>query len=440
MGQFRTSADYADLILSKCGEPTNGNSSYEADVLLYLNKIHHVVIAGGNIFDMDVNDTWTWARAKRPMVIELQPAYTTGSVSITAASEAGTFSSAPSYSVQGWYFRATGDSEIYRIVTHSAAGTAFELDGAYVGSTDASAAFTVFKLEYDLVPSYLVIEANVTDRIDLFDVAAQTQIQASLTAGSYTPADLATHVATQLTASASVAVWSGAYSSITRKFTFTSDLSGGATRQGWLAATGTGQARSALALLGFDDENTAATNTAALVSTYPLGGVSRLVEPFRKYQNSAVLISSVDLATMSAECPLQDAKQGMPTRFAVVSEDSNGLITVRFDKYPEAKTRIEVDYVPVPRDLKDNAVSAPLIPRKYADVLEYGASAYLLADKEDDKAAAFMQIAQRALQSMQRNNRSQLFKAGSNFGRVAREDRSCRNPRRLSYGYTGGDD
>lgn len=447
MSQFRTTADYLDLILTRAGEPTSGTSPFESDAKTYLNKIHHILLAGGNVFDVDIDETWIWARAKNPLTVELLAPYSTGSLSLTSESEVGAFSAAPAVSLKDWHLQitsgnvssGTSNPEIYRIKSHTAASTAFELDSAFVGNTASAATFKAFKLDYQLLPSYLYVDTT-NNKIDFFDGTAQTQLTATLTAGSYTPAQLATHVATQITAP-SAAVWSGSYDTDTNLFTFTSDLSGGAVRQGWLGATGTNSGKSALALLGFDVLDTAATNTAALTSAYVLGGISRLIEPFRVFRQWDATIDGVDNLKMAQEYPLSDVRMGLPTKFTRLWEDFAGRIWVRFNKYTQFNTKIEIEHVPVPRDLQDNAASIPVVPRKYSDILEYGAASFILIDKENDKAATYATLAAKQLQAMRNNNRAELYKTGKNFGEIVpREDLRQSRRQRLRYGYTADTD
>lgn len=446
MSQFRTTADYVTAVLRRAGEPTNGNSSFTDDALTYLNKLHHIVLAGGSVFNTDVDDTWTWARARFPLILELLPAVTDGSVSLTQGSQSGTFSVAPTQSVQGWHIQAksnpntlSGDREYYKIIQHTANSTAFQIDSQYVGGTGSGIIYNCFKLDYELVPSYLYVDST-NDKINFFDLAVQTQLTATLTHGSYTPAELATHAAARITIP-SAATWTGSYDDTTRKFTLTSDLSGGATRQGFLGASGTDQGRSALALLGFDDLDTAASNTAALTSAYILGGISRLIEPVRVFRTWDSTVDCVDNIKMAEEYPLTDTRMGLPTKFARMWEDGAGRIVVRFNKYPQYLTKLEFEYVGIPRDLQNNAASLPLIPRKYSDLLEYGAASFISMDKEDDKAVAFAQLAGKQLEAMQRNNRAELYKAGKNFGEmVPRLDMTYNRRQRLRYGYTADTD
>jgi len=441
VAQFRTTADLVDAILNRAGEPTNGNSSYESDALTYANKVHKTVIAGGTIFDYEIDETWKWAKSRTPMVIELMPAYETGSITLTNGDEAGTFSAAPSISLKGYHLQVGTDREVYKIISHSASSADFELDSNYQGTSGSGKTYKAIKLDYELSPTHLYVTAR-NNKLDFFDVAAQTQLTATLTAGSYTPSELATHVAAALT-TPSVATWSGSYDSDTRKFTFTSDLSGGATRQGWLGV-GTNSSQSSLALLGFDQENTAATNTTALTSTYITGGISRLVEPFRIYKGDRwdASVIGIDDLTMSNQYPITTVSQGFPDRFTKLHEDADGNITVRFNKYVKDQTKIEIEYVPVPRDLKDNAASAPFIPRKYADLLEYGGAYFILLDKEDTKKDEYAKLAIQQLKAMQRHNRSEQARIGKYFGDiVSREDKVHRFKQhgRRTYGYDSGE-
>lgn len=443
MSQFRTSADYLDAILTRAGEPTVGTSPFESDAKTYLNKIHHILLSGGNVFDVDIDETWTWARAKNPLTVELVAPYQTGYISLTNESEVGAFSAAPTVSLKGWHIQVTSGNttagttnpEIYRIISHTASATAFELDSAFVGDTASAATFKAFKLDYQLVPGYLYIDST-NNKLDFFDGTAQTQLTATLTAGSYTPSQLATHVAAQIT-TPSAANWTGSYDSDTNLFSFTSDLSGGATRLGWLGATGTNFSKSALALLGFDCLDTAASNTSVLSSAYVLGGISRLIEPFRVFRQWDATIDGVDNLKMAQEYPLSDVRMGLPTKFTRLWEDPAGRIWVRFNKYPQNNTKIEVEYVPVPRDLQDNAASIPVVPRKYSDILEYGAASFILIDKENDKAATYATLAAKQLQAMRNNNRAELYKTGKNFGEIVpRQDLRQSRRQRLRYGYT----
>lgn len=439
MAQFRTSADLVDRVLTRAGEPTNGNSALEADALEYLNLAHHYVVAGGNEIDIEIDEPWVWAREKYPMTIELLPKYDTGTVSLTNGSEAGTFSSAPSDSKKGWYLRLkTGnDSSVYRIASHTAGASAFELDGDFLGTTNATATFKVFKLDYELTPSYLVID-RFNDRID-FEETASTELTASLTHGAYTPSDLATHIKTQLE-SAGASTYTISYDGDTKKFTLASDLGGGGGTFKLLAQSGTNVERSTLPLLGFDieDQATAASHTG----NYIIGGISRLLEPVRIHNVSSRRgsIELVDQGTMQVRFPLSTAEEGYPRYMSLIRETDDGCHTVRFDRYPDESVRIEIPYMAIPKDLKDNAASVPLVPRKDNQVLVYIAAYFLCLDKEDTKAQDYLALAQRKLRAMLSKNRSLLQRASETFAEILPRTDELEPDRHLEYGYMAGRD
>lgn len=419
MAQFRTTADIMDLALTNAGEVTNGNSPYETDLLNKLNRVHFSLIAGGTIAlgpdaTVEIDEVWPWSTSRRPMIIELQPKITTGSITTTLGSEGITFSSGPSVSVAGWYLKIDGKEGTYRIASHTAAATAAELDGAWPLASVSGGSFTLFKLDYDLVPSYLVID-ETNNKIDFKKTSAGSLLTATLTAGAYTPSELATHAATQITTAASGPTITGTYSSITRLFSFTTNAAGTTTLLPFFA-TGTNQKQSTHKLLGFDDEDLSAGTTHT--SVYCLGGIARLVEPMRIQGGEKMQIYGLDKESFSRDYAPNEIVEGLPTKFTVIYEGDSGDLKVRFNKYPEEKTRVEIDYVPVPRDLKDNAGSIPLVPRKFIDVLEDAATFYIMLLKHDNRVGEYAGLVKGKLQAMINSHRGQLVRTGDFFGRI----------------------
>ena len=433
MAQFRTTSDILDLALTNGGEVTNGNSPYEAQVLNYLNRVHFAIVAGGTIpvggdSTITIDEAWPWARARLPLILELQPAYETGTIILTQGSEAGTFSSAPAASLQGWYIQVEGRKEWLRIGNHTGGATAFEIDGAYPDSSVSGSSFTAVKLDYDLIPSFIVIDSS-NNKIQVQKVSGST-LTGTLTAGVYSPSDLATHVAAVMTTALSGPTVTGSYSSTTRKFSFLSDLAG--TTSFFIVGNGDQSAFSAHKILGFDDETT--SHAATQTSTYVLGGIARLIEAMKLADGAK--ITGLDPESFHRSNPFSSIYEGVPTRYAVVNESPEGTITVRFNAYPDEKTRVEVDHVPVPRDLKDSSASIPLIPRKWSDVLEDAATFYLMLNKSDDRMQLYANLMQGKLKAMIAQYRGSLQKTGENFGQViARGDKVVSRRSRLSYGY-----
>lgn len=149
MANLRTTADILDAVLERCGEVTDGTSSYENSALLYVNSVYRAILAGANEFDVDCGEPWIWAQAASPQLLKLSAPYTTGTISLTNNSTTGTFSSAPSESLTGWYIKLDAGRDWYQISAHTAAMTSFTLDQAYIEDT-GSGNFKAVKTDYAL--------------------------------------------------------------------------------------------------------------------------------------------------------------------------------------------------------------------------------------------------------------------------------------------------
>jgi hypothetical protein len=436
LAQFRNSQDLKKLVLRNLGELEDGTSPFDTIALDMLNQVYTSVLNGGNEFEVEVDEDWDWNRADQPIILELQPKQNTGTLAVTNGSEAGTFSAGPTPSLEGWFLRLIGKDEIFRIVTHVAGGTAFELDAPYPDDTEATASFEAYKLDYDLVAPRIIIDSS-NNKID-FEETTSTELTATLTAGSYSPADLATEIDTQLT-SAGASAFTVSYDTLTRKFTIASDRAGGGGIFTLLYGTGTNALISASSPLGFDVEDLA--DAASHESVYALSGIIRLVQPLRVYKRNAAIgvtsgsIHGIDALSLQRDYPMNRIREGVPSHFAVIDEDADGKLKIRFDRYPEEATRAEVEHTPVPRDLKDSVNSIPRLPRKFIDILVNGASYHLALHMEDGKSQSFFQLARQKLLAMQEQHRRALMRAGDYFGSVIpRAEQTDRTRRRLIYG------
>lgn len=432
MAQFRTTADILDEILQKAGEVTNGNSPYESLALTYANKVHHAIIGGGNIFNIDVNEPWVWARSRFPIVLELQPAYVSGTITCTQDDINVTFSDAPSTSVEGWHFQVGGCSTVYKITQHTGGLAQAVIDSSFVDAS-GSYNFRVFKLDYEITPAYMYVD-NSNDKIDFQETAATT-LSTTLVHGSYTPGNLLNHVIAKLGA-VGTAAYGGSYDTVLQSFNVTASVS-----FKMLAATGPNKKRSSLPLLGFDqlDQTGAQTYT----STYTPNQVSRLIEPFKLFNfdrglgyDSEPFIYSTDPIKMQEDYPISQTRQRVPDRFVRIMEENDGTVWVRFNAYPANKTKTLIDWIPQPIDLQDNAASVPQLPRTDIDTLIHGAAAFIAFDKEDTKWEGFVSLTKAGIEAMNKKNRSLLFHTGETFAQqVPRLDLASKR-RLFNYGYT----
>jgi hypothetical protein len=457
MANFRTTQDYVNSVLQLAGEVTNGNSAYTSKALEHLDSIQKTIIMGGNEFNVEVDEVWPWAMAKRPMYIELLPAVE-GSVILTKGSEAITFTAAPTddnasnVSLEGWYISPNNNNgTVYKIAQHTAGSTSAELSSNVVSSSGTES-YTAFKLEYDLAPSHIVIESNVNDRLYFAETTAKTAITATLTAGTYTPSALATEMQTHLNAGGA-STYTVSYDTVTKRFDFNSDGSGGDNVFYLLSELSSQtlnevRSRSVLPTLGTGLRDITATTTSGSASVIEtdnvLGAVARLVQPIKLHvKNSSYAdyleIATLDPITFDREYPLYQTLERDPTHMKVLDHNHEGTMRVQFNTYPKERRMIEIPYVPVPVDLYNNAASFPLIPRTMSKVLEYGAAAWLLFEKEDSKWEAYYKLAGQKLQSMMASNRKTDQRLSRHFGEViAREDLMPSRRRRLQYGYTAG--
>lgn len=415
MSQYRTTAELLDNILRRAGEVTNGNSSYEQDALAFLNKVHRSIVNGATVFNKRVDEYWPWAQARHPLVLELVPKISTGTVQVANGSQAIAFSAAPAISVGGWFLKLEGRSDWLRIASHAAASANAALDSKYHGAS-GTLNYKVVKLDYDLVPEYIAIDSQ-NDKLD-FQETDGTQLTATLTHGVYTPAALATEVATQLDA-AGADTYTVTYDPGTRRFTIaTNDNSTGFKIQ---AGSGTNGHRSAWGTLGFDDKDYTFV-TSSVTGSYDIIQISRLpqaidVHKGNSYGEDSGKIYQLSADVMSNKFPLKTVQEGVPNHFAVVRQH-RGRITIRFDRYPVEATRIVVPYIPLPRNLQDSANSVPLVPPNHEDVLEYGAAAMILQLKNDDKSSGYASIAGEELDTMMVNNRKTLDTSGAHYGAI----------------------
>lgn len=426
MSQFRTTADILDEILQEAGEPTNGNSPYETLAITYANHALHAIIAGGSIHNLLVDEPWVWARARHPITLELQPAVTASFIA-TADSTAITFDSAPASSVEGWHFQTQGKSTVYKIMNHTAGATNAQLDSGFIDSTGGYTG-RAFKLDYEVMPSYIYVD-SYNDRINFQETAATTRT-ASLTHGTYTPAQLITQLGAALTAGGTGTVsWGGTFNSVTRMFNITASVN-----FKMLGATGADYRRSMMPTLGFDFLDY--TGAQSYTSSYAPNSVSRLIEPFKVHSDQSQIFST-DPIRLEEDYPLCYVKESVPVRFARMGQDREGGLFVRFSSYPKDKTKLQIPWIPRPMDLQDNTASFVPLPREDIKTFVYCAAALLMFDKEDTKFDAMMKLAGAGLESMKQKNRLLLQRTGENFGQIVPRADLARIPgRRLTYGYT----
>jgi len=255
-------------------------------------------------------------------------------------------------------------------------------------------------------------------------------LTASIPNGSYTPGDLATAIKTTMEV-VGQAIYTVTFDICTKKYTIESDRSGGG---GVFIYSGAGPnaAFSIGKTIGFDVVDLA--DTDSVTGPYNIDGIARLIQPFRVFRGSdrEGLIFNSDAEGFDRNHPITVLREGLPKRFSTIHEEPDGSFRVRFDKFPQDDTRIEIHYVEVPHDLKDNSASIPLIPRKHVGVLVDATAMYIMFDKIDARATRQAQLVKGKLETMKAQNRAGQSRMGKNFSTsIARRVRTFRFRRNL---------
>ena len=174
--------------------------------------------------------------------------------------------------------------------------------------------------------------------------------------------------------------------------------------------------------VNYSDDTGSALDFKAIPIIYDLGSnVLRLVEPAREYRTQAQggsgddgKIRGMDITAMRTSFPLKHI--------------------VQFNSYPDKQTKVDFDFIPYPTDLFDSLDSIPVIPRDHREVLELGASYYILDDKGDkDGAQNKFALTQRKIKAMVEDDTKQRDKIGDGFGELTpRQDQVHRFRRRFT--------
>lgn len=196
-----------------------------------------------------------------------------------------------------------------------------------------------------------------------------------------------------------------------------------------------------------DSVYTGTTDTAAGYRAFKLdytlaSDVLEITSPMRAFQggiDGGNIIELVAPSVLSEKWPLEQIQPGVPKNYAKIALDDTPLQVVRFSHYGGTSDteliRIDYDYIYKPADIADDA-SEIALPREYRKVLCDWALSFLLKDKEDDRYAAIVGLAQAGLRQMELENRRRQVRQGSQ-GRIfprAGSRLNARGPLRTSSG------
>lgn len=139
-------------MLRRAGESTSGNSKYEARALIYLNRAYRSLAQGGLEFDNKKVRDWWWLYTQGNVI--LQPIRNTGTVSVTQNNATATLSAVVASDLDGYFFKVDGHADVFKVSAHTAGSAVLTLDSVYTGDTNATATYTLWKLDYDLAADF----------------------------------------------------------------------------------------------------------------------------------------------------------------------------------------------------------------------------------------------------------------------------------------------
>lgn len=171
-------------------------------------------------------------------------------------------------------------------------------------------------------------------------------------------------------------------------------------------------------LLTLDGEYTGNSDTAAgyklMRTDYDLvSEVAGLISPMQVFYRRYEIIGMTP-ERFDHLFPLAKLRAGVPVAFALEDER-----TVRFShggRLDGQAVRVEYKYRPVIDDIEDSTSSKPLVPLQYRHILADMALAYVLMDKNDDRANAAAATARGGLMAMVRENKRRIAKMDVDAG------------------------
>ena len=372
--------------LFRVGELTDGTSPYDSKALEYMNQIYRSLLAGGNEFDLELGCPWIWARSQAPGTFVLKPKLI-GNVAITQGSSTITFTAPITTSVQGQWIAFDGRPEYFRIVSHVAGASTAVIDTTYTDDSSANNGYEIFFLEYDLpVQIERLIAPMTVTKQQKFDAAQDGQIyQVDL-------ANINTNFPMKIL-----------QEEIPQQFAQISRDPFGNVRVRMNSSVVANTRVSfdyipiypALyeAILDTSVYINTATNTITTPTPHGLTDGTKIVFDVI---NSASLPSGLAVETIYyvINSTASTLKVSISLGGSAVSLGSTGSGTIVFS-------------------------NIPIIPQSLSNVLDYGVSAYLMVDKNDDRSTAFSVLTKSKMAAMiAANNRELSQSAGGRVGQA----------------------
>lgn len=164
---LETTTELRNFMQDEVGD-TNASTATQTRFVELLNSAHLSIVSGGLELNKDKMDRsmsqpfiFPWALSSTPLIVNTVAPIDTGTISVTNNSTSATLSASQATSLAGWYIRIGEDEEVYRIAAHTGGTDAITLDAAYVSTTNATATYKAFKLDYAFGSSDLLLPTGV---------------------------------------------------------------------------------------------------------------------------------------------------------------------------------------------------------------------------------------------------------------------------------------
>lgn len=157
---FTTTLQLAQLSEKELGHDLSSGSTQRNDLIDWLDYAHKMVLAGGDLLNVDENGkkaeenvVLNFARSATPKSLVLRPSVTDATVTVTRAGTTLTFDAPPdsTNSISGFFIRINSEPELYYISAHTANATTATIEGGYVGTANiSSGTCEIIPLRYDI--------------------------------------------------------------------------------------------------------------------------------------------------------------------------------------------------------------------------------------------------------------------------------------------------
>lgn len=382
---IQTASDIKKSVLFRCGELTDGTSPYDSKALEYMNQIYRSILSGGNEFNLDLGKPWSFAKSTSPGTLILKPSYSTGTITCNNGNRICSLSGIPPMDLTGQWIHVNQTGDYYRIAEHTS--TVLYLDAPFTDDSIVGASFVVYFLEYDLSPSiWPLVNLDAIERLTGPMVVDKQQ---------------------RFNAPLDGLIYGVDISNINENYPlkFIDEVIPTAFSQ--LYRTPDGKIR-----VRFNSQ--VGSETRVSFDYIPI--YSNLVDSTSYSTNGVVFTCSSphNLRTGDPIAFLGTAPTGLSNNavYYVCNPQASGLLT----KFTIARTRggKEFQFFTIPPGSTETGSfsSVAVLPPAFNQILEYGASFYLLTDKNDERSQQYGQLAAQKMQALIDSNSREMAQTG----------------------------